>query len=352
MKNVVLFVGSRANYGRLISLIDALNKDQEINVYIIGACTLNKVKHNIGLDLYIHADMYDCDLPGNRANTIAMVSMATTQWLMSNKMDIAVVHGDRFECLGFAIAVNMNEVPLIHMEAGDITNIDNEVRWAISQLSQFHMCNCYDSYNRMRMESNKRYNPYNVGSTIVEYIQKGEFKHKELHHVLVLYNPVNENEFEEFIKVIGTLVKDYPDIIFKWVNPNIDPGNKKMVEKIKHVWQTHLNLDYIPNLELDDYIQSMADSIFMIGNTSSGIKEGYVLGVPYLMYGGRQGNREVFLNTMDFHCISSILETAREYLDQYRINGLSRFPYRGELGKGNTSKDVIDLIKSLKKLGE
>jgi GDP/UDP-N,N'-diacetylbacillosamine 2-epimerase (hydrolysing) len=344
MKKIVIFVGSRANHGRLISLIKAL--EEEFNVYIIGACTLDKVEHSLATNLYIHADMYD-DIPGNKATTISLVAITATTWLMGKGIDLAIVHGDRFECLGFAIAVNANGIPLIHMEAGEITNIDNDVRWAISALSKYHLCPTVMSTNRM-LSPTGLYNPYFVGSPIVDYIKQRNFKSKKPHHILILYNPVTNKEFFGFSEYIEDLILAYSNTLFKWVNPNIDPGNREIVRKMHQIEKSYRKLEFLKNLNQDDYLQLITDSIFMTGNTSSGIKEGYVLGVPFLMYGTRQGNREVFANTQSFYTKSSILKEAKSYLTHYKQNSreleLNRVAYKGELGKGNCVKKVIEFI--------
>lgn len=344
MKNVVFFIGSRANYGRLISVIEEFKKDKEIEVYIIGACTFNQVSHKLHIDHYISADMYR-DVPGNRANTISLVAMNTTAWLMSNKMDYAIVHGDRFECLGFAIAANSNEVPLIHMEAGETTKIDNDTRWAITALSKIHMCPTFISYSRM--SGRNMYEPHNVGSPVVDYINDMNFEKTEKKQILILYNPNTMVEFEDFIYIIEHLIIKFFDFNFVWVNPNIDPGNKDMVNKIKHLWQTHINIEFVKNLDLDQYLNLLYNSIFMIGNSSSGIKEGHVLGVPYLMYGTRQGARQVFYNTESFYDKKKILERASDIIRSYISAGLIRYKYDGILGNGDTSKKVLEIVKKV-----
>jgi UDP-N-acetylglucosamine 2-epimerase len=104
--NIVVFVGSRANLGRLESLIKELKNHLEFKVYVIGACTLDQVDHDIDLDYYIHADMYR-DIYGNRAKSSSMITMSMIDWLGYYKMDMAICHGDRFETLGFAKLVTI-----------------------------------------------------------------------------------------------------------------------------------------------------------------------------------------------------------------------------------------------------
>jgi UDP-hydrolysing UDP-N-acetyl-D-glucosamine 2-epimerase len=344
MKNVVVFVGSRANNGRLNSLIKELQISKEFEVHVIGACSLNQIEHDLVLDYYIHADMYN-DTPGNRGKTISMVISSMVDWLGFWKMDYAICHGDRFETLGFAIACNYSQVPLVHMEAGELSNTDNDTRWAISELSQHHMANSFNSYSRL--VKMLKYNPHRVGSPIADYILNGEFKKGEYDHVLIVYNPVSSKETDEFVKVIMDVVFQHSDIDFIWVNPNIDPGNKDLIMNIRHQVEAYPNLFYVKNLTQNKYIQLIMDSILMLGNASSGIHEGCVLGVPNLMYGVRQGCRELFQNSRNYYCYTSITNDIDLVLDSYKKDGLHRYKYKGELGRGDCSKKVVDYLIQL-----
>ena len=340
--NIVVFLGSRANLGRLESLIKELKKHLELYVFVIGACTLDQVDHEIDLEYYIQADMYR-DNYGNRAKSSSLITLSTVDWLGHYKMDLAICHGDRFETLGFAIACNYSNVPLIHMEAGDMSNVDNDTRWAISTLASYHMATTFLSYSRLK--SQRIFNPYHVGSPIVDYILGNEFKvSSSNHHVLIAYNPVNIKEFMEFLKIIEILVVRYKTINFIWINPNIDPGNKIMVKEISICAKENCNINSIKNVSHEDYIGLMANAICIIGNSSSGIREGCVLGVSNLLYGTRQGNREIFPNTNNFYCETSYINAFDNIIDEYKLKGLNRLPYNGQLGQGDTCKKVIDII--------
>jgi UDP-N-acetylglucosamine 2-epimerase (non-hydrolysing) len=340
--NIVVFVGSRANLGRLESLIKELKNHLEFKVYVIGACTLDQVDHDIDLDYYIHADMYR-DIYGNRAKSSSMITMSMIDWLGYYKMDMAICHGDRFETLGFAIACNYSKIPLMHMEAGDMSYIDNDTRWAITSLSSFHMATTFTSYARLKDQ--KIFNPYHVGSPIVDYILNNEFKVSTTnHHVLIAYNPTDPSEFEDFLEIIEILVVRYKTIKFIWINPNIDPGNKMIVSEILNSARENCNIEYIKNVCHEKYIELMANSICVIGNSSSGIREGCVLGVYNLLYGYRQGTREVFSNTYNFKCRVSFVNEFDNIITDYTLNGLHRKKYNDQLGKGDTCKKVAQIL--------
>lgn len=313
---ICIFVGGRANYGRLFSLIDYLQKD--FNVIIIGACSLTTIKHQLKHDVkyWIEGDMLS-DTPRNRSITISLISLQTGVILSKEKPSLCICHGDRYEVLGFAIAASSHEIPLMHMEAGEISGMyDNKVRSAISSLSDFCMTPTKKSLKNI---INKK--AYYVGSPIVDYIKSLKPDKPKMSHVLVMYNPTSTEEFNSFMDLVKTIKKAINII---WINPNVDPGNKYIIKSLHEE-----GIKITKNVELEGFIKLLNDSQFIIGNTSAGIKEAAVLGVPYLLFGTRQTNRETGSNII--HNLSKI---------PYRI------PYDGIFGNGDTSKKVCRIIRN------
>lgn len=344
MKKICVFVGSRANYGRLSALINGLAND--FRVYIIGANSLQEVKHELLVDYYIQADMYE-DLPMNEANTIALIAQNVTTWLANNPMDLAIVHGDRFECLGFAIAVRANRVPLIHMEAGELSIKDNETRWAISALAQYHMCPTIESFNRMKTDI---YRPYFVGSPVVDDLMHKKLKGVDwpTNYILIMYNPVSDTEFVSFFTIMQQIIKGFRNIHFIWINPNIDPGNKFIVETIKDLEKENHNCHFLKNIEVNRFLDYMYEAMLIVGNTSAGIKEGAVLGIPYYIYGLRQDQRDLGLNSTRCHTKKAFKDRVLQAIEIYQNTGRKiRIKYDNTFGNGKTVETVIEIVKEI-----
>jgi UDP-hydrolysing UDP-N-acetyl-D-glucosamine 2-epimerase len=338
-----IFVGSRANYGRLKSVILEFKKHQDMEVFILGACTLNQVKHDLEVDMYIQADMYSTT-EANRAITIGLVTMQSANWLTSKKIDVAICHGDRFETIGFALAAKMANVKLAHLEAGEISNVDNNNRWIISTFADIHLCPTINSVERMADSKFMKYNPIFVGSPVVDFIRSKRLTGQKEDLIVIMYNPVDFGEFLVFTKEIKKLLRTYKDFKFIWINPNIDPGNKEILGILKNeIIGKFDNLEFQKNLSPDKFISLLNKSIALVGNTSAGIKEAYVLGLKYFLYGYRQGNREIFENTE--HAYKDLATKLSIFLNAYKRNGLDPIEYRGELGMGDTARNIVSLIR-------
>jgi UDP-hydrolysing UDP-N-acetyl-D-glucosamine 2-epimerase len=326
--SICIFIGSRANLGRLCYLYEYLKNNGQFSVFVVGANTLNKIRHNIHIDFYIDTDMHNDTRP-NRATTIGLTSIMVSNWLSSQKIDMCICHGDRYETLGFAIAANMNSIPMLHLEAGEISNVDNDQRWAISALSQYHGCHTIEAQKNLKFSDRS----FLVGNPVVDYIKSLELdKPKESNKVVILYNPsLSKIETSLFMDAIRNL-KEQHNFDYVWVNPNIDPGNKYIVKQAKQ-----LGIKFISNLTTEEYLRLLNSACCLIGNTSSGIKEAYILEVPFILYGNRQGDRQVFANTYTTNDLSGII---REAID-------AGVTYMGELGNGDACIKISNLIKEV-----
>jgi UDP-N-acetylglucosamine 2-epimerase len=68
------------------------------------------------------------------------------------KPDIVVTVADRFETMATAIAASYMNIPLAHIQGGEVTgNIDEKVRHAITKLADYHFV---ASENAKRESSN------------------------------------------------------------------------------------------------------------------------------------------------------------------------------------------------------
>jgi UDP-hydrolysing UDP-N-acetyl-D-glucosamine 2-epimerase len=288
--------------------------------------------------LRIRADMRS-DTDCNMTVTSALVQLQVQNYLVNNYFDVSLCHGDRFETLGFAVACSFANVPLVHMEAGELSgNVDNKIRWAITSLADLHLSPSWNSNFALKdFIGEHRF----VGSPAVEYILRNKkmfFKRWSKRYILVVYNPTDSKELGVLLKFLDIVQEDVV-----WINPNIDPGNKGIVRKVRRFEETHKNVKFEKNLTMDDYLTRMANCKCLIGNTSSGIKEAAALEKWYLMFPHRQENREVDGNVI-------VVQTLDDVIKAYEsMPGLNQTPfeYRGLFGDQTVTESVIQYIKEL-----
>ena len=333
-RKVLMFVGSRANYGRLMMVIQELVERGHYIDIIAGSYDLPEYKSLVKLK--VDNLMYH-DLVPNMVTSTSLVSLATTTYL-ANKFgyyDMAVVHADRYENLGFAVACSYNNVPLLHTEGGELTgNIDNKVRHAITALADIHCVATVDSYKHIIAHQK-----YIVGSPAIDYVKSMELEKNKptKDYILVLYNPADNETVKPLLDAVMVMSNLHK---IKWVNPNFDPGYKKTC----FMAHSNKNIEFVKGLSPDEYYKLLYNSKMLLGNTSSGIKEGSYLGIPYVLVGDRQQNREVGLNVIKSKMNKTDILFAIENHFKHGYGAFSR-GYFGLFGDGTASEKIVNIIE-------
>ena len=147
-KKICFVLNSRANYGRVKKLLLLLKKNKNVDLKIVlGASSLlykfGDISNQIKKDgLFISEKFYSI-IEGENLLTMTK-SAGLTIVELSNifkkiKPDVAVVLADRFENLPVAICASYMNIPLAHIQGGEVTgSIDEKVRHSITKLSDIH----------------------------------------------------------------------------------------------------------------------------------------------------------------------------------------------------------------------
>jgi UDP-hydrolysing UDP-N-acetyl-D-glucosamine 2-epimerase len=327
-KRVLIWIGSRANFGRLKILIDLL-----MEYYIVDIITGDYVIQDSYNVIGRVPNLLYADTRANMARSVSLVTQGVITIIESrNSYDLAIVHADRFENLGFAIACSYSGIPLLHTEGGEITGqIDNKVRNAITSLADYHctatqlsaiklMCRgCYSSF---------------TGSPAIDFVTSISVRKDSCDFVLALFNPSDDDNYIEFVKAVYDIASISK--VF-WVSPVFDPGWKKIAKKLHGI----KNIFCFDKLSPQEYYEILSKARVLVGNTSSGIKEGCYLGIPYVLVGNRQGCREVGPNVKKVPCKRKDIFKAVSSIPK----GV-RYEYNGMFGNGNASYNILKFIKA------
>jgi len=277
----------------------------------------------------------------NMTTSISIIIAQIGAFLKNNtKYTRAIVHADRFENLGAAIAFSYCGLKLYHTEGGEDTGcIDDKVRNSISALADIHLVTSEEARRKLlRMGKD---NIHVVGSIALDQVSvflKTMSMPPGGGYILVLYHPVTDGyeDHRPFVEAMKTLAKKYRII---WIEPNGDPGSRKIIDSIKEL--KDINIDFIKTANSYAYLTMLYNCACLVGNTSSGIKEGGFMGVPYIMYGDRQKNREVDSNVIRVRTYDSIIEEVERYVGPFEP---LRFTYGKIWGEGNAAEKVIEIL--------
>lgn len=149
MKKIAFVTGSRADYGIVRRYLDLLNKDDDIDLKILVTGALlsetygNQVKliYEDGFDIAAEIKV-DLDSSSNKMilHTMAQTMEGFADHFATNRYDLLIILGDRYEMLSVATAAAMQQLPILHIHGGEATygNYDEFIRHAITKMSLYH----------------------------------------------------------------------------------------------------------------------------------------------------------------------------------------------------------------------
>ena len=327
-RKICVVITNRAQYGRYKHILTELKNNPRIELQIIvGASALLDKYGSIIED--IEKDGFHVDIkltmsveggsPISMAKTTGLGIIEFSSALENLNPDIVLVRGDRFEVLAAAIAAAYMNIVVAHIEGGDVSgSIDESVRHSITKLAHIHFPTNEEAYNRLIKMGENSENIFLVGSPDIEFIRKikttplenlfdryggiGESLDLKDKYLVVLQHPVT-SEYEEGIKQIEETLHAVEDLDIPtiWIWPNTDAGTEhiaKGIRKFREFNNTD-NIHFFRNLAPEDYIRLISNCACLVGNSSSGIKEGSHLGIPVVNIGTRQKGRLREHNVVD-----------------------------------------------------
>jgi UDP-hydrolysing UDP-N-acetyl-D-glucosamine 2-epimerase len=324
MKTICVFIGSRANYSSIKSVMRAIKKHPKLELQVVlGASAIldrfGKVEDLIREDGFepdfIFHNLIEGETPATMAKSTGLGLMDASVAFHNLKPDMLVVVGDRFEMMSVTLAAAYMNIRIVHTMGGEVTGtIDESIRHAITKFSHIHFPANEDSRQRIiKMGEDERY-VFNVGCPRTDLVEN-ELKNdsyevlKDLFktyggvggsfdltkpYLLVSQHPVtteygnNKKQVEETLVALGKLSMP---VIMLWPNADaggddISTGIRAYREKNNPQW-----LHLFKNLPTHIYIHLMNTTSCLVGNSSSGVREGAFIGTPVVNIGTRQNKR-------------------------------------------------------------
>lgn len=321
-RKICVVVASRANYGRVKYLMKAIQSHPRLELQVIvGASTLlerfGKAINVIKADGFTPVRSIHYVIEGETLTTQAKSTGLGIVELSSAfedlQPDMVVTVADRFETMATAIAATYLNIPLVHLQGGEVSgNIDDRVRHAITKLADLHFVSSELSAQRViSMGEDPRY-VFNYGCPAMDilahedlsisnesmkrYLGVGKPIDWSKPYLLMVQHPVTTSYGHGFEEVGHTLhaLKEIPDVqkVVMW--PNVDAGSDDVSKGIRHFREFNMNepIYYYKNFSPEDYGRVLNNALCCVGNSSSFIREASYLGVPSVIVGDRQDGRE------------------------------------------------------------
>ena len=327
-RKVCVVVASRANYGRVKSVMRAIQQHPQLELQlIVGASTLlerfGKAVNVIREDGFQPDRTIYYVVEGETLSTqskstgLGIVELTTA--MEDLQPDMALTVADRFETMATAVASTYLNIPLIHLQGGEVSgNIDDRVRHAITKLADFHFTCSEISAERVVRMGEAQDRVFNFGCPAMDILADKELsinsqmmsRYKgvgkqidwQQPYILMVQHPVTTSYGQGYQQVAATLAAlqrfEHIQKVVLW--PNIDAGSDEVSKGIRVFRENNMsaNFAYYKNFSPEDYGRVLNNAACCVGNSSSFIREGAFLGVPVVMVGDRQRNRECGRNVV------------------------------------------------------
>lgn len=305
---IIFLTGTRADYGKMKSLIRALiDCDQfDVHIFATGMHMLSKygstykeiVKDGFP-NIYTFVNQNsNTDMDIALSNTITGFS----NYISELQPDAIVVHGDRLEALAGAIVGAFHNIRVFHIEGGEVSGtIDESIRHAITKFSHFHFVANEEAMKRILQLGEPKRNIHIFGSPDIDIMHSENLpslaKVKNYYEIpfenynIVLYHPVT-TELQLLSKrakeLVDTLLASNEQYIV--IYPNNDAGSEVILNEYDRI-NRHPNFRIFPSMRFEYFLTLLKNASCIIGNSSSGIREACIYGIPAIDIGNRQKGR-------------------------------------------------------------
>tara|TARA_B100000029_G_C17574334_1_gene957670 strand:+ start:751 stop:1767 length:1017 start_codon:yes stop_codon:yes gene_type:complete len=265
--------------------------------------------------------------------------------------DMIVIHGDRVEALAGATVGSFRNIIVTHIEGGEVTGtIDESIRHAISKFSHLHFVSNENAKKRLIQMGEREKCIFPIGSPDIDIMMSKNLPSLEEMknyydisfdcYAIMIFHPVT-TELNELDIQINSLInatkkskKNYV-VIF----PNNDPGSEIILKAYEQLGNYN-QFKIFPSLRFEYFLTLLKYSDFIIGNSSAGITEAGIYGIPTINIGNRQKNRTTNKD------IKNIGNNEEEILTEIEKMQGKKLDSSYDFGDGQSSKRFFDIISN------
>ena len=329
-RKVCVVVTARPSYSRVKTALQAIKNHPKLELQLVVAGSALLERYGSAVNI-IEKDGFEIiekvfmvlegDTPTSMAKTTGLGVIELSNVFNNIKPDMVITIADRFETISTSIAAAYQNIPLVHLQGGEVTgNIDEKVRHANTKLADIHLvasklaavrlekmgedseyiietgCPSIDLAKEVLENSNLDFNP------IKKYGGVGAEINYEDGYIVIMQHPVTteyHDSREQMVNLLNAVHKS--NLATFWFWPNVDAGSDGSSSAIRafREYNKDNKIHFFKNMEPTDFLKLLFNSKALIGNSSVGIRECSFLGVPVVNIGSRQNKRERGKNVLD-----------------------------------------------------
>ena len=360
MKKIVFLTGTRADYGKLKALMQAveMHRDFELHVFVTGMHMLSKygstykeVLKDGFKHIYQYVNTRDREsMDITLSNTIVGFSNYVTEF----QPDLIVVHGDRVEALAGAIVGALNNVRVAHIEGGEISGtIDESIRHAVTKFAHFHLVANERAAKYVIQLGEREESVFQIGSPDIDIMHSENLptlqETKERYGIsyesysILMFHPVTtevETIKEQVNEVVQVLLES--DESFIVIYPNNDEGNQYIFDAYQKL-KDNPRIKLYPSLRFEYFLTLLRHAKMIIGNSSAGIREAGVYATPAIDIGNRQKGRYTKEEAPHVISVSSHQSAIKKAIEKAQYLNLQP---QSSFGEGNSVLSFVEVLES------
>ena len=355
-KKIVFLTGTRADFGKLKSLIAITQKSEkyEVHIFVTGmhmnavyGSTVNEVVESGFKNIF---KFINHDSVENMDRTLARTIDGFSHYIGQLAPDLIILHGDRVEAMAGSIVGSLNNILVAHIEGGELSGtIDELIRHSISKMSHLHLVSSNNAKQRLTQLGEIENSIYILGSPDLDLMNpdtlpllrdvKKYYGIHFLHYAIAMFHPVT-TEYDDVKQQIRCFVDALIESKENYVviYPNNDLGSNEILEEYKRL-DGNDNFKIYPSTKFEYFLTLLKNARFIIGNSSAGIREAPYYKIPTIDIGTRQRDRSS--GEAIIHCdhdLNSILN-AIKISENFKIENIEL-----AFGNGNSDKMLMEIL--------
>ena len=329
-KRICVVITARPSYARIKTALNAMQASKAIDLKIIttGSLLLNRYGAAVNI---IERDGFEVSsrlhtvfegenlITAPKSTAIQLLELTTE--LERIKPDAVVTIADRYETISTAIAASYMNIPLIHIQGGEVTgSIDEKVRHAVTKLADFHLVSTEEAKERVVKMGEDHDSVIVTGCPSIDLAKQALSGHCDLDEIMKQYTSVGEkfstaedylvvmqhpvttqysDSLEQIMATLNAVYRTGKNVFCFWPNP--DSGSDAISNGIRRFREQYelSNFAFFKNIQPNHFLQLLINSSCLVGNSSVGIRECSFLGVPVVNIGQRQQFRQRGSNVED-----------------------------------------------------
>lgn len=358
MKKILFLTGTRADFGKIKSLISILDNHQEFEVFVFVTGMHLQIEYGYTLIEIERCNFKNVHAYENHTHettmdlTLAKTIQGFSSYCKTVQPDLIVIHGDRVETLAGAIVGSLNNILVAHIEGGELSGtVDELIRHSVTKLSHIHFVSNDEAAKRLLQMGEMKSSVFTIGSPDVDIMFSNNLPTKESvsayykidfdQYAIVMFHPVTTeaNQMKQYAEDFVESLLAFEEN-FVVIYPNNDLGSKYIIDAYQKVADTP-KFRIFPSLRFEYFLVLLKNAKFIIGNSSAGIREAPYYGIPIINIGTRQQNRTLNADIINVDYKKENIFNALQSVATHQVSRVDN-----DFGKGNSAELFLNSLLS------